>query len=87
MNRTMHEIEPEEVMAYLDGELEASRASEVAAHIALAPNVRPWSPIFAAFPRSSCVGSRRKSLPQFRKRLARHLRPQPVDRVIRRLGE
>jgi anti-sigma factor RsiW len=34
MNRTMHEIEPEEVMAYLDGELEASRASEVAAHIA-----------------------------------------------------
>ena len=33
MNRTMHEIEPEEVMAYLDGELEASRASEVAAHI------------------------------------------------------
>jgi anti-sigma factor RsiW len=34
MNRTMHEIEPEEVMAYLDGELQASRASEVAAHIA-----------------------------------------------------
>jgi anti-sigma factor RsiW len=34
MNRTIHEIEPEEVMAYLDGELEASRASEVAAHIA-----------------------------------------------------
>ena len=34
MNRTMHEIEPEEVMAYLDGELGASRASEVAAHIA-----------------------------------------------------
>ncbi len=34
MNRTAHEIEPEEVMAYLDGELEASRASEVAAHIA-----------------------------------------------------
>lgn len=34
MNHTMHEIEPEEVMAYLDGELEASRASEVAAHIA-----------------------------------------------------
>jgi Domain of unknown function (DUF4349)/Putative zinc-finger len=34
MNRTMHEIEPEEVMAYLDGELESSRASEVAAHIA-----------------------------------------------------
>ncbi len=34
MNRTTHEIEPEEVMAYLDGELEASRASEVAAHIA-----------------------------------------------------
>jgi anti-sigma factor RsiW len=33
MNRTTHEIEPEEVMAYLDGELEASRASEVAAHI------------------------------------------------------
>lgn len=33
MNRTVHEIEPEEVMAYLDGELEASRASEVAAHI------------------------------------------------------
>lgn len=34
MNRVMHEIEPEEVMAYLDGELEASRASEVAAHLA-----------------------------------------------------
>jgi len=34
MNRTVHEVEPEEVMAYLDGELEASRASEVAAHIA-----------------------------------------------------
>jgi hypothetical protein len=34
MNRTIHEIEPEEVMAYLDGELEASRASEVAAHMA-----------------------------------------------------
>jgi hypothetical protein len=34
MNRTTHEIEPEEVMAYLDGELDASRASEVAAHIA-----------------------------------------------------
>ncbi len=34
MNRTTHEIEPEEVMAYLDGELQASRASEVAAHIA-----------------------------------------------------
>jgi Domain of unknown function (DUF4349)/Putative zinc-finger len=33
MNRTTHEIEPEEVMAYLDGELEASRANEVAAHI------------------------------------------------------
>jgi Domain of unknown function (DUF4349)/Putative zinc-finger len=34
MNRTTHEIEPEEVMAHLDGELQASRASEVAAHIA-----------------------------------------------------
>jgi anti-sigma factor RsiW len=34
MNRTTHEFEPEEVMAYLDGELEAARASEVAAHIA-----------------------------------------------------
>jgi uncharacterized protein DUF4349/putative zinc finger protein len=34
MNRITHEIEPEEVMAYLDGELDASRASEVAAHIA-----------------------------------------------------
>ncbi len=34
MNRTAHEIEPEEVMAYLDGELGASRAGEVAAHIA-----------------------------------------------------
>ena len=34
MNRTAHEIEPEEVMAYLDGELEPSRAIEVAAHIA-----------------------------------------------------
>jgi Domain of unknown function (DUF4349)/Putative zinc-finger len=34
MNRTMHEIEPEELMAYLDGELEASRGSEVVAHIA-----------------------------------------------------
>ena len=34
MIRTTHEIEPEEVMAYLDGELEASRASEVSAHIA-----------------------------------------------------
>ncbi len=34
MNRIAHEIEPEEVMAYLDGELRASRASEVAAHIA-----------------------------------------------------
>jgi Domain of unknown function (DUF4349)/Putative zinc-finger len=33
MNRTMHEIEPEELMAYLDGELEASRASEVTAHM------------------------------------------------------
>lgn len=33
MNRTMHEIESEELMAYLDGELEASRASEVAAHL------------------------------------------------------
>ena len=33
MNRTPHEIEPEEVMAYLDGELEASRANEVGAHI------------------------------------------------------
>jgi hypothetical protein len=33
MNRTVHDIEPEEVMAYLDGELEASRASEVAVHI------------------------------------------------------
>jgi len=34
MNRTTHEIEPEEVMVYLDGELESSRASEVATHIA-----------------------------------------------------
>ena len=34
MNRIAHEIEPEEVMAYLDGELQASRSSEVAAHIA-----------------------------------------------------
>jgi anti-sigma factor RsiW len=34
MNRTMHEIEPEEVMVYLDGELESSRASQVATHIA-----------------------------------------------------
>ena len=34
MNRTSHEIEPEEVMAYLDGELEAARANEVAAHVA-----------------------------------------------------
>jgi len=34
MNRTMHEIEPEEVMAYLDGELEPARAGEIAAHIA-----------------------------------------------------
>ena len=33
MNRIVHEIEPEEVMAYLDGELEAARAGEIAAHI------------------------------------------------------
>jgi len=33
MNRTTHPIEPEEVMAYLDGELAAERAAYVAAHI------------------------------------------------------
>ena len=33
MNRTMHEFEPDEVMAYLDGELHAARTLEVAAHL------------------------------------------------------
>lgn len=33
MNRTMHEFDPEEVMAYLDGELDAARALEVTAHL------------------------------------------------------
>ena len=54
MNRTMHEIEPEEVMAYLDGELEASRASEIAAHISrLRGMQRSGRRIFAAFPANS----------------------------------
>src|SRR5499427_7126575 len=33
MNRTAHFIEPEELMAYLDGELPADRAREAAAHL------------------------------------------------------
>jgi len=33
MNRTTHQIEPEEVMAYLDGELAPERTAYVAAHI------------------------------------------------------
>ena len=33
MNKIMHPIEPEELMAYLDGELTANRASTTAAHL------------------------------------------------------
>jgi len=33
MNRTTHQFEPEEVMAYFDGELPAERAAAVAAHV------------------------------------------------------
>ncbi len=33
MNRSLHPVESEEVMAYLDGELAAARAVEVAAHL------------------------------------------------------
>jgi predicted anti-sigma-YlaC factor YlaD len=33
MNKIMHPIEPEEVMAYLDGELTANRATATAAHL------------------------------------------------------
>ena len=33
MNKTMHPIEPEELMAYMDGELTADRASATAAHL------------------------------------------------------
>ena len=33
MNRMTHPIEPEEVMAYLDGELAADRAAIAAAHL------------------------------------------------------
>jgi len=33
MNKTVHPIEPEELMAYLDGELPAARASATAAHM------------------------------------------------------
>jgi hypothetical protein len=33
MNKIMHPIEPEELMAYLDGELKASRATATAAHL------------------------------------------------------
>lgn len=34
MSKIMHPIEPEELMAYLDGELSAERAAETAAHLA-----------------------------------------------------
>lgn len=34
MNKTIHPIEPEELMAYLDGELTANRATATAAHLA-----------------------------------------------------
>ena len=33
MNKIMHPIEPEELMAYLDGELTADRATATAAHL------------------------------------------------------
>lgn len=33
MNRTTHPVEPEEVMAYFDGELAGARAADVAAHL------------------------------------------------------
>ena len=33
MNQILHPIEPEELMAYLDGELTADRASATAAHL------------------------------------------------------
>lgn len=33
MNRTAHPVEPEEVMAYFDGELAGARAADVAAHL------------------------------------------------------
>src|ERR1035438_10195420 len=33
MNKIMHPIEPEELMAYLDGELTAARAAAAAAHL------------------------------------------------------
>src|ERR1700694_5691527 len=33
MNKIMHPIEPEELMAYLDGELAANRAAATAAHL------------------------------------------------------
>jgi len=40
MNRSTHLVEQEEVMAYLDGELEPQRAATVAAHIDACPNCR-----------------------------------------------
>jgi anti-sigma factor RsiW len=33
MNKIMHPIEPEELMAYVDGELTADRAAAAAAHL------------------------------------------------------
>ena len=33
MNRNPHPIEPEEVMSYLDGELDETRAAAVAEHL------------------------------------------------------
>ena len=33
MNRSLHSVDPEELMAYLDGELPVERARECAAHL------------------------------------------------------
>ncbi|HEY1401273.1 MAG TPA: zf-HC2 domain-containing protein, partial [Terriglobales bacterium] len=35
MNKTTHPIEPEELMAYLDGELSANRDAEVVEHLSV----------------------------------------------------
>src|ERR1035441_10584166 len=39
----IHSIEPEELMAYLDGELPASRAAEVAAHVERCADCRQFA--------------------------------------------